>query len=197
MPERAHPRDEPRTAAYRRRASVPHAVARGAYERRQVGARRVDLWSRPTLRRARAQRGSPVRTLRRERGRCRRDQPATRRHSVSARTGRSADRGPDTAGTRETVGRALPRQQTMRALIDWSYELLTEQEKTVFRRLSAFAGSFTAQTAGAVCASADIDEIAVLDILTSLVDKSLVQVDSIVGQPRMRFLESTRQYAAE
>jgi predicted ATPase len=92
---------------------------------------------------------------------------------------------------------ALPRQQTMRALIDWSYDLLTEAEKAIFRRLSIFAGGFTLETASAVCADDALDELAVLDLLTSLVDKSLVQSELGDAGTRYRLLESTRQYASE
>jgi predicted ATPase/class 3 adenylate cyclase len=91
---------------------------------------------------------------------------------------------------------ALPRHQTMRALIDWSYDLLAEQERALFRKLSIFAGGFTLESAVAVCGDETTDEIAVLDILTSLVDKSLVQADT-GGERRHRLLESTRQYARE
>jgi predicted ATPase len=80
---------------------------------------------------------------------------------------------------------ALPRQQTMRALIDWSYDLLGAAERAIFRRLSVFAGGFTLETASAVCADDALDELAVLDLLTSLVDKSLVHseigADGTVG----------------
>ena len=92
---------------------------------------------------------------------------------------------------------ALPRQQTMRALIDWSYDLLSDQERTLFRRLSIFAGGFTFETASVVCVDDIVDELAVLDLLTSLVDKSLVQADHMDGAMRYRLLESTRQYARE
>jgi predicted ATPase len=92
---------------------------------------------------------------------------------------------------------ALPRQQTMRALIDWSYDLLTDAERAIFRRLSIFAGGFTLETASAVCADDVLDELAVLDLLTSLVDKSLVHADVADEGTRYRLLESTREYAGE
>jgi predicted ATPase/transcriptional regulator with XRE-family HTH domain len=91
---------------------------------------------------------------------------------------------------------ALPRHQTMRALIDWSYDLLSEPERTLFRKLSVFAGGFTLETAAAVCADDTNDEFAVLDLLSSLVDKSLVQADPTVDA-RYRQLESTREYARQ
>ena len=92
---------------------------------------------------------------------------------------------------------ALPRQQTMRALIDWSYDLLADDERAIFRRLSIFAGGFTLETASAVCSDERIDELSVLDLLSSLVDKSLVQAEPAGGGMRYRLLESTRQYAHE
>jgi predicted ATPase/class 3 adenylate cyclase len=92
---------------------------------------------------------------------------------------------------------ALPRHQTMRGLIDWSHDLLDARERSVFRSLSIFAGGFTADAACRVCASGDVDELAVIDLVGSLVDKSLVQSEGGVSRPRMRMLESTRQYAAE
>ncbi|HXO17797.1 MAG TPA: TIR domain-containing protein, partial [Candidatus Dormibacteraeota bacterium] len=91
---------------------------------------------------------------------------------------------------------ALPRHQTMRALIDWSYDLLPEQERALFRKVSIFADGFTLEGAAAVCGDEGCDEIAVLDLLTSLVDKSLVQADP-GAEERYRLLESTRQYARE
>ena len=93
----------------------------------------------------------------------------------------------------------LPRQQTLRALIDWSYDLLTDLEKTTLRRLSVFAGGWTLPAAEGVCSGGDIDASDVLDLLTGLVDKSLV----VYGEQaegagdRYRLLETIRQYAHE
>jgi predicted ATPase/DNA-binding XRE family transcriptional regulator len=92
---------------------------------------------------------------------------------------------------------ALPRHQTMRALIDWSYDLLSADERALFRKLSIFAGGFTLETAAAVCSDGEIDDILVLDLLSSLVDKSLIQAEAVTGGTRYRLLESTRQYARE
>jgi predicted ATPase/DNA-binding SARP family transcriptional activator len=92
---------------------------------------------------------------------------------------------------------ALPRHQAMRALIDWSYDLLSNDESALFRKLSIFAGSFSLQTAAAVCSKGEIDELAVLDLLSSLVDKSLIQAEPLESVTRYRLLESTRQYARE
>jgi len=89
---------------------------------------------------------------------------------------------------------ALPRHQTLRATMDWSYGLLSEQERTVLRRLSVFAGGWTVEAAEAVCTAPGIDAASVLDLLTSLADKSLVIVDAQGGEARYRLLETVRQY---
>ena len=90
---------------------------------------------------------------------------------------------------------ALPRHQTMRALIDWSYDLLSSEERGLFRKLSIFAGGFTLSTVSVVCGSED--ETSVLDRLSSLVDKSLIQTEATSAGARYRLLESMRQYARE
>ena len=72
---------------------------------------------------------------------------------------------------------ALPRQQTLRASVDWSHELLSDEERVLFRRLAVFAGGWTLDAVEQVCAGDGLDQSAVLDLLTSLVDKSLVVVD--------------------
>ena len=90
---------------------------------------------------------------------------------------------------------AQPRQQTLRALIDWSYDLLTEEERALFRRLAVFAGSWTIEAAESVGAGGDLDPRDVLGILSRLVEKSLVTMDAEGG--RYRLLESVRQYAQE
>ncbi|MGZ6146143.1 MAG: ATP-binding protein [Vulcanimicrobiaceae bacterium] len=92
---------------------------------------------------------------------------------------------------------ALPRHQTMRALIDWSYDLLSDQERALFRRLAIFAGGFTLERASVVCSDGAVDEIAMLDLLSSLVDKSLVLAEPAGNGTRYRLLESMRQYARE
>lgn len=93
---------------------------------------------------------------------------------------------------------ALPRHQTLRATMDWSYDLLTEPERVLFRRLSAFAGGFTLEAAEAVC-SQGLKRSEILDLLGGLVDKSLVivEADSEIGGTRYRSLETIRQYALE
>jgi predicted ATPase/class 3 adenylate cyclase len=90
---------------------------------------------------------------------------------------------------------ALPRQQTLRALIDWSYDLLNEAERVLLRRLAVFAGGWTLEAAEAVTAGGDLDRTDVLDLLTQLVEKSLVALEA-AGE-RYRLLETMRQYAEE
>jgi len=90
---------------------------------------------------------------------------------------------------------ALPRQQTLRALIDWSYELLSAHERTLLARLSVFSGGFTLEAAEAVASGDPIDEPAVLDLVSNLVDKSLVARER-AGE-RYRLLETIKQYAQE
>lgn len=90
---------------------------------------------------------------------------------------------------------ALPRQQTLRASVDWSHELLAEPERAVLRRLSVFAGGLTLDAAEFVGAAADVDRYEVLDLLSALVDKSLVQVNETAD--RYRLLETIRAYSAE
>jgi len=94
---------------------------------------------------------------------------------------------------------ALPRQQTMRALIDWSYDLLAPAEQRMFERLSVFAGGCTLATATAVCGALEPEgaEQDVFELLASLVDKSLVVADFVPDEPRYRLLESSREYVRE
>jgi predicted ATPase/Tfp pilus assembly protein PilF len=98
-----------------------------------------------------------------------------------------------TAGQRTVA----PRHQTLRAVIDWSYDLLSETERTLLHRLSVFAGGCPLEAAEAVCAGESIDEYEVLDLLGALVDKSLVLVDEHGQEARYRMLETIRQYARE
>jgi tetratricopeptide (TPR) repeat protein len=92
---------------------------------------------------------------------------------------------------------AMPRQQTMHSALDWSYDLLSEQERLLFDRLSVFVGGFTLELAGAVCATESIEVEQVLELLSSLVDKSLVIADLSGERTRFRLLESSRDYASE
>jgi hypothetical protein len=98
-----------------------------------------------------------------------------------------------TGGSRD----ALPRQQTLRALIDWSHDLLDDRERIVFRRLGIFVDGFTLEGASAVASGEDLDEFDVFDLLASLVEKSLVLAEPSGDALRYRLLESTRAYAAE
>ena len=88
---------------------------------------------------------------------------------------------------------ALPRQQTLRALMDWSYDLLTEPERALLRRLAVFAGGWTLEAAEAVGTGGALPEADVLDLLSRLVDKSLVVLDA--EGARYRLLETVREYA--
>ena len=90
---------------------------------------------------------------------------------------------------------ALPRQQTLRALIDWSHDLLDPQERVLFRRLSVFAGGFTLDAAEKVGAGGDIAEADVVDLVSRLVEKSLLMLDA--HGERYRMLETVREYAVE
>jgi non-specific serine/threonine protein kinase len=92
---------------------------------------------------------------------------------------------------------ALPRQQTLRAMVDWSYDLLSDHEQALFRRLSVFAGGWTLEAAESVCAMDPIDTADVMDLLSALVDKSLVLADEQRGNIRYRLLETLRQYGTE
>lgn len=95
--------------------------------------------------------------------------------------------------------RDLPaRQQTMRGAVQWSYELLTEDEKRLFRQLAVFAGGFTLEAAEAICDSRSAENIEVLDLITSLVDKSLLLSNVQTSrESRFRMLEVIREYAGE
>jgi len=92
---------------------------------------------------------------------------------------------------------ALPRQQTLRAMVDWSWELLTDAERAVLARLAVFAGGFGLTAAEAVTAGPDVPAAEVLGQLGGLVDKSLVQFgDTGTGPAQYRLLETVREYAA-
>ncbi|MEJ2600960.1 MAG: adenylate/guanylate cyclase domain-containing protein [Anaerolineales bacterium] len=91
---------------------------------------------------------------------------------------------------------ALPRQQTLQALIDWSWNLLDEQEHMLLRRLSVFSGGWTLEGAQAVASDNQLDEFDILDLLDQLINKSLVGVKHLPqGEVRYDMLESIRQYA--
>ena len=91
-----------------------------------------------------------------------------------------------------------PRQQTMRATIAWSYDLLAADEQALFRHLSVFAGGCTLEAAEAVCTGADAGAVPVLEGLGSLLDKSLLwQAEGADGTPRLGMLETVRAYGRE
>jgi predicted ATPase/class 3 adenylate cyclase len=92
---------------------------------------------------------------------------------------------------------AMPRQQTLQATVDWSFSLLTQPERDVLTRLSVFAGGFDLEAAEAVCPTDTIDVFDVLDLVGSLVDKSLVIADHTPGTVRYRLLETIRQYSSQ
>lgn len=92
---------------------------------------------------------------------------------------------------------ALPRQQTLRASVDWSHALLDDLERTVLRRLAVFVGGFTLGLAEQVVAGGDVEPYAVLDVVTRLVDKSLLVVDADREPARFGMLETIRRYAEE
>jgi predicted ATPase/DNA-binding SARP family transcriptional activator len=98
-----------------------------------------------------------------------------------------------TAGSRSGV----TRQQTLRATLQWSHDLLSEQERVLFRRLGAFSGSFGIDAVEGVCAGEDLAAGETLELLGWLVEKSLVQVEPMAGEHRYRLLETMRQYARE
>jgi predicted ATPase len=113
---------------------------------------------------------------------------------IEALAARLDDRFQLLTGGRRT---ALPRHQTLRATLDWSYELLAAPERVILRRLAVFAGVFSLEAAGAVVASPEVTPAKVVDGLANLVAKSLVaaEVDGTIA--RYRLLDTTRAYAFE
>jgi len=98
-----------------------------------------------------------------------------------------------------SVGRrtAVPRQQTLRAALDWSHDLLSDQERQLLRRLSVFAGGWTLEAAEGVCAGEGIAAGEILPLLVQLVEKSLVMAEEGGGAAGYRLLNTVRQYSAE
>src|SRR6478609_7552579 len=92
---------------------------------------------------------------------------------------------------------AVRRQQTLRASVDWSHALLTEPERVLFRRLAVFMGGFDLHAAGPIASDEELHRHQVLDLLTLLVDKSLVVAEGAGGRTRYRLMETVRQYALE
>ena len=95
------------------------------------------------------------------------------------------------------VRTAMPRQQTLRATLDWSHDLLTEHERVTLRRLAVFPGSFTLGAASAVASDTAVGESAVTDLLSQLVARSMILADTGDAETRYRLLETTRVYAME
>ncbi len=93
---------------------------------------------------------------------------------------------------------AAPRHQTLKAAMDWSYDLLAEPERILLRRLSVFAGGWTLEAAEAICAGGEVESSQVLDLLAGLVDRSLTLVEEVSGgATRYRLLETVRLYGRE
>ena len=92
---------------------------------------------------------------------------------------------------------AFPRQQTLRAAMDWSYDLLTGQERLLLSRLPVFAGGWTLEAARKVCGDQSLPVGSVLDVLSGLVDKSLVVAETQGGSSRYHLLETVREYGWE
>ncbi len=112
--------------------------------------------------------------------------------------GQISERLDDVFGLLVGGGRTAPdRQRTLRATMDWSHELLSGQERLVFRRLSVFARGFALEAAEDICAGGSVEGIVVLETLSRLVDKSLVVVTERGGEARYRLLQIVRQYASE
>ncbi|OKI49689.1 BTAD domain-containing putative transcriptional regulator [Micromonospora sp. CB01531] len=91
---------------------------------------------------------------------------------------------------------ALPRHKTLRAVVDWSWELLTEAERTVLRRLSVFSGGASLEAAEWVCAGDNVEPDQVLELLTSLAEKSLLVTEGDAA-PRYRMISTIKEYAAD
>ncbi|HMS55067.1 MAG TPA: adenylate/guanylate cyclase domain-containing protein [Fimbriimonadaceae bacterium] len=91
---------------------------------------------------------------------------------------------------------APQRHQTLHALINWSYQLLSDREQLLLRRLSVFVGGWSLESAEEVCGVEPLDDFDVLDLLASLVDKSLVTYDDSLREPRYRMLETIRQFSS-
>jgi predicted ATPase len=92
---------------------------------------------------------------------------------------------------------AAPRQRTLESVVAWSYDLLNEPERAVFRRLAVFTATFPLEAAEAVCAAAPVSSSDVLDLLTQLVDKSLVMTSPGIDEVRFYLLETLKAYASD
>ena len=92
---------------------------------------------------------------------------------------------------------ALPRQKTLRALIDWSYDMLNPSEQILLQRLSIFMGGWTLETSEEICSDETIDQYEILDLMESLLNKSLIYFNEVGGKGRFGILESIKYYALE
>ena len=92
---------------------------------------------------------------------------------------------------------ALPRHRTLKAAMDWSFDLLTDVERSLFVRLSVFAGSFDLEAVETVCTGGPVDGVDVLDLLSRLIDRSLVVLEETSSEARYRLLDTVQQYALE
>ncbi len=202
-PDLSPGRHQPRAAAGRRR----DGLAGPAAGRR--GGRRGGGGGRPAVHRPGGGDRSRVRADPGQRGRGGGDLPVTRRHtarrsnwpppgSARCRWSRSGCGSPTGSALLTTGDRAAaPRQQTLRAAIDWSHDLLTAREQALLRRLSVFAG-WSLEMAEQVCTDELVPRSAILDTVAALVDKSLVvREPEALGQARFRMLDTIREYAAE
>lgn len=91
----------------------------------------------------------------------------------------------------------LPRHRTLKAIIDWSYNLLSEEERLLYRRLGVFTGGWTLQSAGEICADDRLPNTAIRALMGQLVSKSLITADTGAEEARYRMLETLREYARE
>ncbi len=91
---------------------------------------------------------------------------------------------------------ATPRHQTLRAAIDWTYDLCTEAEQLLWQRLTVFTGGFSLEAAAAVTTGDGVEPSRLLNLITGLIDKSVISLDTEQGIPRYRILETIREYAA-
>jgi predicted ATPase/class 3 adenylate cyclase/uncharacterized protein HemY len=91
----------------------------------------------------------------------------------------------------------LRRQQTLRALVDWSFDLLSEKERGLLRRLAVFSGGFSLQAAEQVCSGGRLKSAEIYDLLSRLIDKSFVVSETLDGSKRYRFLETIHQYSLD
>ena len=92
---------------------------------------------------------------------------------------------------------ALPRHRTLKAAMDWSFDLLAEAERALFVRLSVFTGSFSLEAVETICVGGPVDQIEVLDLISRLIDRSLVVVEEQTAEARYRLLDTVQQYAQE